>query len=366
MSETTTTFTTEDIGMIEESEKILPDIEELDLSNMNFAEMKATENSLKKSRDKATMTMDYIKQYREMQKPLSELKATLDELDDKKANLDDFDFEKYQKEMDLFEKDYTSMMERTEKIIEKLQKEMQERYGDQEKTSSFIVSQMNEVIEKKQNELTNKMNSLQSDSTKDHKFEIKKIEDKIICLNNMKNALNDRSDMCYWANRFSNKLVLKNTWKEVKKDYDKSMKKSLKYLTRYFTPKDIENVRNVLVLAHVFPGQQLAIACVFAELARCLRYEKESYKDWNARIFIMNILDYTQAVYDYHDEDKIWLPKFLASVLKNFQLIINSDNKGKYVENYLKSHKEEAFLDIQKITRFENYAKQIKENQNNS
>lgn len=80
-NETAISFEKESIDDVMERGDVVPDIDDADLSEMNFAELKATFDSLTRSKEKATMTMEYIKSFREMQKPLEELKETLDGID---------------------------------------------------------------------------------------------------------------------------------------------------------------------------------------------------------------------------------------------------------------------------------------------
>ena len=77
----------------------------------------------------------------------------------------------------------------------------------------------------------------------------------------------------------------------------------------------------------------------------------------------MNVLDYTQGKFDYHEEDPVWIPNFIHNILSIYQTIIYSDSKGKYVKEYMKDskNKEEIASDIEKIKMFEDAVKREKE-----
>lgn len=153
-NETAISFEKESIDDVMERGDVVPDIDDADLSEMNFAELKATFDSLTRSKEKATMTMEYIKSFREMQKPLEELKETLDGIasssEDEETKKEDLNLDQFKNEIDAFEKEYSAMNEKTTRALERLSKEMEERYGNVEKTSSFIVDQMLELITKKE------------------------------------------------------------------------------------------------------------------------------------------------------------------------------------------------------------------------
>lgn len=375
-NETAISFEKESIDDVMERGDVVPDIDDADLSEMNFAELKATFDSLTRSKEKATMTMEYIKSFREMQKPLEELKETLDGIDssseDEETKKEDLNLDQFKNEIDAFEKEYSAMNEKTTKALERLSKEMEERYGNVEKTSSFIVDQMLELITKKEEKISETIQTLEmtmndegkpkEDRDEAHRqwFRIQGSRSK---MNTMRNALIDREEMNYWKNRYSNPQVAKNIWKDVRKDYHKAMKNAIKYLCRCFKATDVETFRTVLILTKVFPGQQLAVTCFLYDLAKCCRFGKENRTDWYARGLIMNVLDYTQGKFDYHEEDPVWIPNFIHNTLSIYQTIIYSDSKGKYVKEYMKDskNKEEIASDIEKIKMFEDAVKREKE-----
>ena len=357
-------FSSEDINGIKEKSNILPDTDDNSLKEMNFAELQATLNSLKKSYENAKMTMNYINEYKSMKTPLEELAKTLEESGSNELN--SLDLDKFQKEIDQFEKEYTDIEEKTESMISRISEEIQNRYGNIEKTSSFISNQMLELLEKKEVKLKNQLEKIndgnESQSTKISKKN--KITAKLSQLDTMKKALNDREDMLYWKNRFSNPAVIQNLWKEVSKNYDKDFEEAIKYLCRYFKINDLNAVRTVILLSNVHPAASLAIGCVFYDLYKNLRYEKDSFKSWYGRVFIMNILDYGQGVYDFHKEDPLWIPKFLSNIVNAFITYAFNSNITEFtkiVTKYIKTHQDEYLADMKSIEEFKKYAMKEKE-----
>lgn len=357
-------FSSEDINGIKEKSNILPDTDDNSLKEMNFAELQATLNSLKKSYENAKMTMNYINEYKSMKTPLEELAKTLEESGSNELN--SLDLDKFQKEIDQFEKEYTDIQEKTESMISRISEEIQNRYGNIEKTSSFISNQMLELLEKKEVKLKNQLEKIndgnESQSTKISKKN--KIATKLSQLDTMKKALNDREDMLYWKNRFSNPAVIQNLWKEVSKNYDKDFEEAIKYLCRYFKINDLNVVRTVILLSNVHPAASLAIGCIFYDLYKNLRYEKDSFKSWYGRVFIMNILDYGQGVYDFHREDPLWIPKFLSDIVNAFITYAFNSNITEFtkiVTKYIKTHQDEYLADMKSIEEFKKYAMKEKE-----
>ena len=357
-------FSSEDINGIKEKSNILPDTDDNSLKEMNFAELQATLNSLKKSYENAKMTMNYINEYKSMKTPLEELAKTLEESGSNELN--SLDLDKFQKEIDQFEKEYTDIQEKTESMISRISEEIQNRYGNIEKTSSFISNQMLELLEKKEVKLKNQLEKI-NDGNESQSIKISKknkIGTKLSQLDTMKKALNDREDMMYWKNRFSNPAVIQNLWKEVSKNYDKDFEEAIKYLCRYFKINDLNAVRTVILLSNVHPAASLAIGCIFYDLYKNLRYEKDSFKSWYGRVFIMNILDYGQGVYDFHREDPLWIPKFLSNIVNAFITYAFNSNITEFtkiVTKYIKTHQDEYLADMKSIEEFKKYAMKEKE-----
>lgn len=357
-------FSSEDINGIKEKSNILPDTDDNSLKEMNFAELQATLNSLKKSYENAKMTMNYINEYKSMKTPLEELAKTLEESGSNELN--SLDLDKFQKEIDQFEKEYTDIQEKTESMISRISEEIQNRYGNIEKTSSFISNQMLELLEKKEVKLKNQLEKI-NDGNESQSIKISKknkIGTKLSQLDTMKKALNDREDMIYWKNRFSNPAVIQNLWKEVSKNYDKDFEEAIKYLCRYFKINDLNAVRTVILLSNVHPAASLAIGCIFYDLYKNLRYEKDSFKSWYGRVFIMNILDYGQGVYDFHREDPLWIPKFLSDIVNAFITYAFNSNITEFtkiVTKYIKTHQDEYLADMKSIEEFKKYAIKEKE-----
>lgn len=357
-------FSSEDINGIKEKSNILPDTDDNSLKEMNFAELQATLNSLKKSYENAKMTMNYINEYKSMKTPLEELAKTLEESGSNELN--SLDLDKFQKEIDQFEKGYTDIQEKTESMISRISEEIQNRYGNIEKTSSFISNQMLELLEKKEVKLKNQLEKI-NDGNESRSIKISKknkITAKLSQLDTMKKALNDRENMMYWKNRFSNPAVIQNLWKEVSKNYDKDFEEAIKYLCRYFKINDLNAVRTVILLSNVHPAASLAIGCIFYDLYKNLRYEKDSFKSWYGRVFIMNILDYGQGVYDFHREDPLWIPKFLSDIVNAFITYAFNSNITEFtkiVTKYIKTHQDEYLADMKSIEEFKKYAMKEKE-----
>lgn len=361
-------FSSEDINDIKEKSNILPEFDRSSLEGMNFAELQAMINSLKRSRDDAKVTMEYINEYKKMKVPLEELEKVLEETGNKKDHLDLFKLNGFQKDIEQFEKEYASMQEKTEKAISQLTDEILHRYGDVEKTSSFILDQMLELIEKKESNLLTQIQKIEDGNISDSEKLSKKmkIQSRQLQLHNMKMALNDRIEMNYWTNRFSNPQVVRKLWGEVSKNYDNAVKESIKYLCRYFKIDDLNTVRTTILLSSTCPGVQIIIGCIFYDLYKNLRYEKDSFKSWYARVFIMNILDYVQGVYDFHPEDNIWLPKYLGKIVKNiasYMFNLNQKEYAKICTSYLENHKDEYQEDLKRIEDFKKYANKEREKQ---
>ena len=357
-------FSSEDIDGIKDKSAIIPELDHSSLEGMNFAELQAMLNSLKKSRDNAKMTMEYINEYKKMKTPLEELAKTLEETGS--HELDTLNLNDFQAQIEQFEKEYVKIQEKTEGAISDIEAEIEKRYGNVEKTSSFILNQMIELIDKKENGLNERIQKInETDQSDAEKLSAKtKLVERISQLETMKKALNDRSEMLYWKNRFSNIQVIRKLWNDVSRNYDKRFKESIKYLCRYFKINDLNTVRTTILLSNNCPGIQIIIACIFYDLYRNLRYEKESFKSWYARVFIMNILDYVQGVYDFHPEDPVWLPKYLGEIVRNFATYAFNTNMNAYtkaVTNYLRDHTEEYKEDLKRIEEFKSYAEKERE-----
>ena len=358
-------FSSEDIDGIKEKSNILPELDHASLEGMNFAELQAMLNSLKKSRDNAKMTMEYIDEYKKMKTPLEELAKTLEETNSTQK-LDTLNLNQFQKEIEQFEKEYDEVQEKTEKAISEISQEIEKRYGDVEKTSSFILSQMIELIEKKESGLLQQVEKIEASEANDSEKLAKrtKISAKQAQLATMKKALNDRVEMTYWTNRFSNPQVLRKLWKEVSKNYDKAFRESIKYLCRYFKINDLNTVRTTILLSNTCPGAQIAIACIFYELYKNLRFERDSFRSWYGRVFIMNILDYVQGAYDFHEEDPLWLPKYLGETVRKITSSAFAANQKEYIKlctEYVASHQVEYKEDLKRIDDFKNYARKERE-----
>lgn len=358
-------FSSEDIDGIKEKSNILPELDHTSLEGMNFAELQAMLNSLKKSRDNAKMTMEYIEEYKKMKTPLEELAKTLEE-SGSNQKLDLLDLDHFQKEIEQFEKEYDAVQEKTEKAIAEISQEIETRYGEIEKTSTFILAQMIELIEKKETGLLQQIEKIDTSEISDSEKLAKKtkIMAKQSQLSTMKRALNDRIDMSYWTNRFTNPQVIRKLWKEVSKNYDKTFRESIKYLCRYFKINDLNTVRTTILLSNTCPGVQIIIACIFYDLYKNLRFEHDSFKSWYGRVFIMNILDYVQGVYDFHEEDPLWLPKYLGEIVRKIASTMFAANQKEYVKlctEYVTSHPAEYKEDLKRIEDFKTYAKEERE-----
>lgn len=352
-----------------DEEGIDKDISKMDLSTLNFAELLAYYNSLKKNLSDAKSTLTAIQSFRETSSSLEELQKSLStEEDADQINLKDFE-----DKIDQFEKEYSELEKTTTETMNRIKKEMDDRYGDNPKTSTFIVGQMIELIDKKEiakktalDDLIREYFDLKNSKSDPEKMEKNqsmqaKLSDQIKRFDTMKEALQDRENMIYWTKRFTNEQIIRATWKEVRNNYDKVMKDSVKYLLRIVDPNSLDAIRDVFLFSNVYPGCQLAIACIFHQLAKCYRFGHESGKDFYARGFLMNVNDYIHGTYDYHEENPVWLPKFIGACMEIFKAIMISDQKGYYVKQYMKTHIDELKLDASKIDRFNEAVRKEKE-----
>ena len=339
-------YSVEEIGDIKETAPLPPSTNEpaSNLSQMNYAELTANKMKLEKTLKSITEAKSLIEEYKEMGRTIHALEQTMVETsEDTGADLKetvDMGLGSFEKNVRKFDENYDRILNETKESLKNIEDEINKRYRDVKKTTSFIVDQMYEVIGKRMKPLQEKREESED------VIEKLRIDEKLRLLNTINDALDDRDLMEFWLKRYSDPAVVRGIWRKVKKDFRESLNQSMRYLKRFFKSKDLIVFYHFLGITYVYPGAMYGIACIFYDLARFMRFERDTRKDWYARGLIMNALDYVSGLYDYHPDQQSYVPEHFLQIILKFRDVILPENSSdtenrKFIAELVKKYPKE-------------------------
>lgn len=308
-NDTTTTDDTSAVAIDTEPTKkntdgIVVRFTEENLKNLNYAELISERSNNRKSLDQLKNMKSTIDQMRSFYSDAKGLSDALKEYSSKMKDDEDIDggFSDMLNNMDQFDSTYGENSDNLQANLDLIEKVIKDKYGDVEKTSTFISSQMIEVIDKNLNMLTHKKDEddLYTVSIPENDLTFKQKE-AISILRMRKAAIQDRGNMTFIMNRLTNPASINKTYLEVRKDFNKADKYIIKYTRRKFTAKQIAQIRMFLMVnVGAFSARM-----IMYQMAKLMRYGREDGKDIYPRLFYMNILDYAMNTYNCTTEDEL-------------------------------------------------------------
>ncbi len=304
-----------------------------DIAKMNYVELQTAISDMKNIIHRSEETMSIINS-------LDNLFAENDTVDDEQLKPFGLTLEAFQKmraEREGFKTSYNEKMPKHYEILSMLEKAIHEKYGSQEKTTSFMTAQLKEAFQKRIAVIDELIASATDDKYRTNCMERKKNLE-AIC-----EILDDRENLSYWAKRYNQRIVIHNTWVSVRKDYDHAVAYIKKHLAKTFHPATIELVYNAMIMEWESEATPIAAICVLYDMAKCARFGKESKEGWNVRNLLTAITDMTLGRYDYHcEKDRkdgiVWVSTMLYVILRMFSIEIRGDHNGKMMNALYKEH----------------------------
>ena len=314
----TTENTVEEVVSIEEanssantevkSDKILvPEFTNEYLHEKNFIELERLRKSNLRNKD----TLDNMKTTVEsMAKFYTDNKDLLDaskeygiKIKEEAEESEETDFSKLMDYPAEFQESYNLNIPIIEANDKKINEEIQTRFGNVRKCSSFYTNELRDTIEKN----NQRIKFIQDDNgnyvvPKEKLTNLESLSLK--SLENSLSAINDRPNMIYMISHCINYSALINTWKSVRKDY----RAADAYISKVFMPKSVnrrvfsaDEFRQMVMLLTMMSDSFYARMMMY-QIARIIDRGHHDGTDMYGRLFCLNLSDYANNRYDLNEE----------------------------------------------------------------
>ena len=296
----------------------IPRITKDDLKDCNFVEMTHRRRVYRKYMKDLEDVLENVKAIRgfyanndaDGEKILQEVFSDRDkeevESDSEEQSLLDLpEIRDFAKDIELFISSYPENHEILESNIKLLSDEIESRYGDIELRTSFVSEQMIEWLDKTYNKAIYRKDENGNYTIPRDMGEITpRVKDMLNRLTIEKCAIQMRADSPFLHCRSIAPGNAHRIYLEVRKDFDKADRFIMKYLSKEFTPTQVAQIRNFAIMS----SDPFCARLFLYQIAKLMRFGKRDGSDIHARLFCMNICDFSRGVYDL-DTDEEFLRK---------------------------------------------------------
>ena len=342
----TTENTVEEVVSIEEanssantevkSDKILvPEFTNEYLHEKNFIELERLRKSNLRNKD----TLDNMKTTVEsMAKFYTDNKDLLDaskeygiKIKEEAEESEETDFSKLMDYPAEFQESYDLNIPIIEANDKKINEEIQTRFGNVRKCSSFYTNELRDTIEKNIQRI--KFTQDDNGNYVVPKEKLTNLESlSLKSLENSLSAINDRPNMIYMISHCINYSALINTWKSVRKDY----RAADAYISKVFMPKSVnrrvfsaDEFRQMVMLLTMMSDSFYARMMMY-QIARVIDRGHHDGTDMYGRLFCLNLSDYANNRYDLNEEHLLDVIHTILQAYVNYSLKENEATLKRY------------------------------------
>ena len=342
----TTENTVEEVVSIEEanssantevkSDKILvPEFTNEYLHEKNFIELERLRKSNLRNKD----TLDNMKTTVEsMAKFYTDNKDLLDaskeygiKIKEEAEESEETDFSKLMDYPAEFQESYDLNIPIIEANDKKINEEIQTRFGNVRKCSSFYTNELRDTIEKNIQRI--KFTQDDNGNYVIPKEKLTNLESlSLKSLENSLSAINDRPNMIYMISHCINYSALINTWKSVRKDY----RAADAYISKVFMPKSVnrrvfsaDEFRQMVMLLTMMSDSFYARMMMY-QIARVIDRGHHDGTDMYGRLFCLNLSDYANNRYDLNEEHLLDVIHTILQAYVNYSLKENEATLKRY------------------------------------
>ena len=342
----TTENTVEEVVSIEEanssantevkSDKILvPEFTNEYLHEKNFIELERLRKSNLRNKD----TLDNMKTTVEsMAKFYTDNKDLLDaskeygiKIKEEAEESEETDFSKLMDYPAEFQESYNLNIPIIEANDKKINEEIQTRFGNVRKCSSFYTNELRDTIEKNIQRI--KFTQDDNGNYVVPKEKLTNLESlSLKSLENSLSAINDRPNMIYMISHCINYSALINTWKSVRKDY----RAADAYIRKVFMPKSVnrrvfsaDEFRQMVMLLTMMSDSFYARMMMY-QIARVIDRGHHDGTDMDGRLFCLNLSDYANNRYDLNEEHLLDVIHTILQAYVNYSLKENEATLKRY------------------------------------
>ena len=342
----TTENTVEEVVSIEEanssantevkSDKILvPEFTNEYLHEKNFIELERLRKSNLRNKDTLdnmkTTVESMVKFYTDNKDLLDASKEYGIKIKEEAEESEETDFSKLMDYPAEFQESYNLNIPIIEANDKKINEEIQTRFGNVRKCSSFYTNELRDTIEKN----IQRIKFIQDDNgnyvvPKEKLTNLESLSLK--SLENSLSAINDRPNMIYMISHCINYSALINTWKSVRKDY----RAADAYISKVFMPKSVnrrvfstDEFRQMVMLLTMMSDSFYARMMMY-QIARVIDRGHHDGTDMYGRLFCLNLSDYANNRYDLNEEHLLDVIHTILQAYVNYSLKENEATLKRY------------------------------------
>lgn len=318
------------------SDKILvPEFTDEYLHEKNFIELERLRKSNLRNKD----TLDNMKTTVEsMAKFYTDNKDLLDaskeygiKIKEEAEESEETDFSKLMDYPAEFQESYDLNIPIIEANDKKINEEIQTRFGNVRKCSSFYTNELRDTIEKNIQRI--KFTQDDNGNYVIPKEKLTNLESlSLKSLENSLSAINDRPNMIYMISHCINYSALINTWKSVRKDY----RAADAYIRKVFMPKSVnrrvfsaDEFRQMVMLLTMMSDPFYARMMMY-QIARVIDRGHHDGTDMYGRLFCLNLSDYANNYYDLNEEHLLDVIHTILQAYVNYSLKENEATLKRY------------------------------------
>lgn len=318
------------------SDKVLvPEFTDEYLHEKNFIELERLRKSNLRNKD----TLDNMKTTVEsMAKFYTDNKDLLDaskeygiKIKEEAEESEETDFSKLMDYPAEFQESYDLNIPIIEANDKKINEEIQTRFGNVRKCSSFYTNELRDTIEKNIQRI--KFTQDDNGNYVIPKEKLTNLESlSLKSLENSLSAINDRPNMIYMISHCINYSALINTWKSVRKDY----RAADAYIRKVFMPKNVnrrvfsaDEFRQMVMLLTMMSDPFYARMMMY-QIARVIDRGHHDGTDMYGRLFCLNLSDYANNRYDLNEEHLLDVIHTILQAYVNYSLKENEATLKRY------------------------------------
>lgn len=227
-------------------------VDETDLSSMNYVELSSLMKDLKANQQKLMASYELFRNMKAIYKDAEGMKEAFENAikEDPSLEEDRAEMEKFAEDSESYEQTFQNTFGKFNRSIEKVNAEIQDRYGDVKKTMSFWDDQTLEYLQKVKSEMEAKLTSPNITAR-----EIRRYRDTIQIADAKLDAMEDRFDLKFWLNRSTMCTHVKRIEKMVRKDFTKALNESMKDIHEFNAGIDSKTFMSLYIdLARIIPA----------------------------------------------------------------------------------------------------------------
>lgn len=342
----TTENTVEEVVSIEEanssantevkSDKILvPEFTNEYLHEKNFIELERLRKSNLRNKDTLdnmkTTVESMVKFYTDNKDLLDASKEYGIKIKEEAEESEETDFSKLMDYPAEFQESYNLNIPIIEANDKKINEEIQTRFGNVRKCSSFYTNELRDTIEKNIQRI--KFTQDDNGNYVVPKEKLTNLESlSLKSLENSLSAINDRPNMIYMISHCINYSALINTWKSVRKDY----RAADAYISKVFMPKSVnrrvfsaDEFRQMVMLLTMMSDSFYARMMMY-QIARVIDRGHHDGTDMYGRLFCLNLSDYANNRYDLNEEHLLDVIHTILQAYVNYSLKENEATLKRY------------------------------------